>query len=295
MRLKDNYLIIEQIGSGSFGDVYKGKDIKSGGEIAVKVENSEKNKRIKHEFKVYRYLKTKGIINNVPKIIDFVVTPKYNFMCMEMLGKSLDDVFNDLDNKFSIETVVDLAIDIIKIIRDVHKGGFIHRDIKPSNFLIGKNDPEKIYIMDFGLAKKLYDSDGNHIKFREGRSMIGTVRYCSINMHLGLEPSRRDDMESIGYMLIYFAKGHLPWQGLKKTKHIDHLENIGEVKMCTNLSKLCSGLPNCFKDYIIYCRNLKFTEEPDYESMIDNFMKYKKISNNSYEWLDQDKESVALA
>uniref|UniRef100_A0A6C0AD57 non-specific serine/threonine protein kinase n=1 Tax=viral metagenome TaxID=1070528 RepID=A0A6C0AD57_9ZZZZ len=288
MKLSDNYLIIEQIGSGSFGDVYKGRDIKNNKDIAIKVENITKTKRIRHEYKVYKYLKENGVIEKVPKIVDYITTPKYNFMCMEMLGKSIDDIFNDLDRKFKIETVLKLGIDIVNIIKVIHKGGFIHRDIKPSNFMVGKEDSNKVYILDFGLAKKLYDNTGNHIRFREGRSMIGTVRYCSINMHLGLEPSMRDDLESVGYMLIYLAQGKLPWQGLKKTKDQSQVDCIGEVKMCTSLAKLCEGLPDCFKEYIIYTRKLKFDEQPDYEYLIKLFDKYLNLKDkeNKYEWVD---------
>lgn len=290
MKLQDKYIIIEEIGSGSFGEVYKGRTINNSVDIAIKVENIQKTKRIEHEYKVYKLMTKRGVKHIIPKLIDFIVTPKYCFLCLQMLGKSLDDIFNEHSHSFNIETVLSLAVTFIYIIKHVHQSGFIHRDIKPSNFLIGYNDPQNIYIMDFGLAKKYIDSQNNHIKFREGRSMIGTVRYCSINMHLGLEPSRRDDLESIGYMLVFFAKGKLPWQGLKKRKNQNHFDNIGEVKMCTNLNVLCDGLPDCFKEYIMYCRNLSFNQEPDYDYLIDMFYQTKE-DYSSFEWI-KDSDTI---
>lgn len=286
MKLSDNYIIIEQVGSGSFGDVYMAKDIKNNTDLAIKVEDTTKNKRITHEYKVYRYLKQNNVKNIIPEIKDFIVTPNYSFMCMELLGKSIDDIFNDYKKKFTINTVVKLGIEFVKIIRKIHEAGFIHRDIKPSNFMVGKN-PEDVYIMDFGLSKKIFDKNNEHLKFREGRSLIGTVRYCSINMHLGIEPSRRDDLESIGYMLIYLAQGKLPWQGLKKTKDVDQVDAIGEVKMCTSLSILCNGLPDCFKDYVIYTRGLSFSNKPDYDYLENLFIKYLK--EETFDWCKETK------
>lgn len=270
MQLQDKFILLEEIGSGSFGEVYKGKSKDTGIEVAIKVENIEKTKRIEHEYKVYKLLNKKGVQFIIPKLIDYIVTPKYHFLCIEMLGKSLEDVFNENNKIFSIKEVLSLGLKLITIIRFIHEAGFIHRDIKPSNFLMGLNN-SNLYIMDFGLAKKYISSKGEHISLKEGRSMIGTVRYCSINMHFGLEPSRRDDLESIGYMLIYFAKGYLPWQGLKKIKNVSSYERIGDVKVCTSLSDLCKDLPECFSKYILYCRQLGFKEEPDYDYLLNLF------------------------
>lgn len=290
--LKDKYIIIEEIGSGSFGEVYKGKIVNTNTEIAIKVENINKTKRIEYEYKIYEDLKKAGIVNIIPDIYDFVITPKYHFMCMQILGESLDELFNQCNNIFSIETILTLGIEIIQELQQIHKIGYIHRDIKPSNFLVGKNDKSKIYIMDFGLAKK-YIINNSHIPFKEGRSLIGTVRYSSINMHLGLEPTRRDDLESVGYMLIYFAIKKLPWQGLKKQKGITHIDLIGEVKMCTNINILCANLPDCFKDYIIYIRSVGFDEEPNYNYLINLLKKYKKINENfTYDWITQKSSSL---
>lgn len=264
-QLLDKYIIIEQIGAGSFGDVYLAES-KNGGYVAIKVEDKKKVQRVYNEYKIYRSLHRMKSINGIPKIYEYMQTIDYNIMVMQLLGPSLEDLFNDYKRKFQMPTIFMLAKQLIKLIGDLHSTGYIHRDIKPNNFLIGRNNAiDKIYIMDFGLSKQ-YIINGKHIEFKNKRSLIGTARYASLNMHIGIEPSRRDDLESIGYMLIYFSKGLLPWQGIKKQPgKFDHIEAIGEVKICTSLSKLCDGLPECFKDYMLYCRKLKFDEEPDYK------------------------------
>jgi len=164
-----------------------------------------------------------------------------------------------------------LAKQIIMLLKNLHNTGYIHRDIKPNNFLIGKKpDLYQVYMMDFGLSKQ-YLQNGKHIEFKNNKSLIGTARYASINMHLGIEPTRRDELESVGYMLIYFIKGVLPWQGIKKQKDADHLKLIGDKKMCVSIDTLCEGLPISFKKYLRYCRNLKFDETPDYDHILNIF------------------------
>jgi casein kinase 1 alpha len=288
LKLEEKFNIIKKIGQGSFGEVYLTKYLEENILVASKIEDkTNKDSRLLEEYKIYKKLESNGVTNGIPKVYNYCETPKYNILVMELLGDSLDSLFEKNQKKFSINCVVLLAINILKLIKDIHKAGFIHRDIKPNNFMIGTSEhPDKLFILDFGLSKKLFNKK-SHIIFRTNRSLVGTARYAGINVHMGIEPSRRDDLESIGYMLVYFLKGILPWQGIKKEKGVDHLEVIGEIKLSTNINKLCKDIPKIFPEYINYCRKLAFEQEPDYDYLIGLFEKYvidNKL-NLKYDWM----------
>lgn len=155
----------------------------------------------------------------------------------------------------------------------MHEERIIHRDIKPDNFLIGGSDTTKnnVYIIDFGLAKCYRSSDGQHIPFREGKNLTGTARYASINTHIGYEQSRRDDLETIGHVLLYFLRGSLPWQGLPGRSKNEKYSNIKKKKLEVTVDELCKGHPEEFKEFMNYCRKLQFTEDPDYKLILGLF------------------------
>jgi serine/threonine protein kinase len=208
-------------------------------------------------------------------------------MFMQLLGPNLEHLFNNSGRKFKLTTVLLLGIQIINLLKDLHNIHYIHRDIKPSNFLIGRGgDIDQIYIMDFGLSRK-YIRKKKHIKHRTDRSLVGTARYASCNMHKGIEPSRRDELESVGYMLIYFLRGKLPWQGIPKERGKKHINVIGNKKINTDMNDLCYGIPDCFKHYTTYCKSLEFDADPDYDYLCGLFCNY--CSQNGiiprYEWV----------
>jgi len=178
----------------------------------------------------------------------------------------MGDLFGFCNRKFSLKTVLMLADQMINRVEYVHAKNFIHRDIKPDNFLIGLGKKaNQVHIIDFGLAKKYRDpTTQQHIPYRENKSFLGTRRYASVNTHLGIEPSRRDDLEAVGYVLMYFNRGSLPWQGLKAHDKKELYTKIMEKKMSIPVEVLCNHFPCEFVTYLNYCRSLRFEDRPDY-------------------------------
>ncbi|XP_074083031.1 casein kinase I isoform X3 [Macrotis lagotis] len=211
----------------------------------------------------------------------------YNVMVMELLGPSLEDLFNFCSRKFSLKTVLLLADQMISRIEYIHSKNFIHRDVKPDNFLMGLGKKGNlVYIIDFGLAKKYRDARTHqHIPYRENKNLTGTARYASINTHLGIEQSRRDDLESLGYVLMYFNLGSLPWQGLKAATKRQKYERISEKKMSTPIEVLCKGYPSEFSTYLNFCRSLRFDDKPDYSYLRQLFRNLFHRQGFSYDYV----------
>ncbi|XP_070579962.1 casein kinase I-like isoform X4 [Ptychodera flava] len=264
LRVGNKYRLGRKIGSGSFGDIYLGTNITNGEEVAIKLECVKtKHPQLHIESKFYKMMQG-GV--GIPTIKWCGAEGDYNVMVMELLGPSLEDLFNFCSRKFSLKTVLLLADQLISRIEYIHSKNFIHRDVKPDNFLMGLGKKGNlVYIIDFGLAKKYRDARTHqHIPYRENKNLTGTARYASINTHLGIEQSRRDDLESLGYMLMYYNLGSLPWQGLKAATKRQKYERISEKKMSTPIEVLCKGFPSEFATYLNYTRSLRFDEKPDY-------------------------------
>ena len=217
---------------------------------------------------------------------------------MELLGKSLEDLFQEHKKHFSMHTVCMIGTQMLERIEFIHNKHIIHRDIKPDNFVMGLGTKNTtVYILDFGLAKKYRSSRTlQHIKFNINRKLTGTARYASINALRGCEQSRRDDLEAIGYVLMYFLRGSLPWQGLRVDKRDDRYKKIYEKKKATTPEELCYGFPNEFTEYVKYTRNLDFEQNPDYnylKTLFDNVMKANNVKNDfMFDWLSEKERSV---
>ncbi|XP_030383283.1 casein kinase I [Scaptodrosophila lebanonensis] len=282
-----DFKVVRRIGEGSFGEIFQAKLHSNGQHVAVKVERKHtQHPQLSFEHKLYVALQGRP---GIPKVYDFFNQKQYNLLVMELLGSSLDDLLNYCGGRFSIKTVLMLADQMIKRLQMLHENNFIHRDVKPQNFLMGLGEKSnEVYIIDFGLAKKYRNALGTHILYGEGKSLTGTARYVSINTHLGIEQSRRDDMEALSYMLMYFLSGHLPWQGLVSNSKKQKFELITEKKLSTSLDDLCSGFPPEFAIFIQDCRSLKFTETPKYlrarRFFHDLYAKLQYCNDSVFDW-----------
>ncbi|CAK8560354.1 unnamed protein product [Lathyrus sativus] len=262
-RIGNKFRLGRKIGSGSFGEIYLGTNIQTNEEVAVKLENAKtKHPQLLYESKLYKLLQGG---TGIPNAKWSGVEGEYNVLVMDLLGPSLEDLFNFCNRKLSLKTVLMLADQMINRVEFIHTKSFLHRDIKPDNFLMGLGRrANQVYVIDFGLAKKFRDSNNQHIPYRENKNLTGTARYASMNTHLGIEQSRRDDLESLGYVLMYFLRGSLPWQGLKAGTKKQKYERISEKKVSTSIENLCRGYPSEFASYFHYCRSLRFDDKPDY-------------------------------
>ena len=267
MLIGNKYYINKEIGKGTFGIIYNGHNKITNDMVAIKVERERKDNllTLKHESRILHTLKgLKGVINL--RWYGYQA-PNY-YMVMNLLGITLEKYKNLHEhymNKkligLSKKKIVSIGTQMLTIIELVHKRNIIHRDIKSENFLFGYDNDPKLYLIDFGLAKRYKTSNDEHIAYRTDKSLIGTVRYVSINAHDCKELSRRDDIESIGYLILYLIIHKLPWQGLKIHDGKMRLDMIRQKKQ----NIILCDIPEPMKKYFNYIWNVNFKEEPNYE------------------------------
>lgn len=294
LRVGGKWRLGRRIGAGSFGDIYLGVNIHSNEEVAIKLEGiKSKHPQLLYEAKIYRYLNispTGQPVVGIPKVRWYGHEGEYNAMAIDLLGPSLEDLFNFCHRKFSLKTVLMLADQMIQRIEYIHSRSFLHRDIKPDNFLMGLGrEANIVYIIDFGLAKKYRDHKTHvHIPYRENKNLTGTARYASINTHLGIEQCRRDDLESLGFVLMYFNRGSLPWQGLRAATKKQKYQKISDRKVSTSIQELCRTYPPEFATYLRYCRSLRFDDRPDYSYLRglfrDLYLREGYVDDSVYDW-----------
>lgn len=325
-----HYAIGAKIGEGSFGVIFEGENIlnanyNNGGKdnvgdgssadpaevepVAIKFEPRRSDApQLRDEFRAYRILNG---CRGIPHAYYFGQEGMHNVLILDLLGPSLEDLFEWCGRRFSVKTTCLVAKQMIDRVRTIHDHDLIYRDIKPDNFLISEyqrnssgniltksvaasanGDPNLIYMVDFGMAKQYRDPrTKQHIPYRERKSLSGTARYMSINTHFGREQSRRDDLESLGHVFFYFLRGSLPWQGLKAPNNKLKYEKIGLTKQKLNPDDLLTEfIPPQFATYLKYSRSLRFDEDPDYDyliSLMDDILNRLGMKDDGhYDWMD---------
>ena len=268
--INKKYTLLEQIGEGSFGFIYRGQNIRTREYVAIKVEPiKNETKLLKNESTVYQYLNNSP---GIPSVKWFGKCDANYYMVIDLLGQSLQSLKNACE-RFSLQLVLQIGIQVINLLKTIHDKGLVHRDIKPDNFLLSrKPNDANIYLIDFGFCKSYLIDDNKHIPYKQTHNLIGSNTYASINAHKFIELSRRDDLESLGYMLIYFYLGSLVWQQQQETQNTK--ERIMYLKQfVTELNQL----PEVLAVYMKYVRNLAFEETPDYTYIINRFKRELEI------------------
>ena len=275
------YKCLKKIGEGSFGSIYKAEY--NGDYFALKFESIEKGQNLlENEAIIMEYLKGP----NIPYIKLYGSTSEYNILVMQLLGKSLESIFEE-KKIFSLKTVCMIGYQFVSVLEYIHNKHILHRDIKPDNFVMGLNSlSQHVYLLDFGLAKKYRSSRTlKQIPLVNRKKLTGTARYASINALKGLEHSRRDDLEAAGYVLIYFIKGRLPWQGIQVKTKEERYKKILKKKIDISPEELCENLPQEFEKYIDYTRNLGYLEEPDYSMLRELFNSILRKDHAKFDYI----------
>lgn len=289
-----NIKILNKLSQGAFGEIYVCVDTVTNTQLAIKIERKPCVLQLKHEYEIYKLIAGK----NMPKVYEFgkieFKDSYVNCMTMDLLGSSLEKLYNKMDRKFSLKTLFMIGKSCINRIENLHHKNYIHRDIKPDNFVTDLSG-KKIFMIDFGLSKEYRNPTTlEHRPYRDGKNLTGTARYASVNTHRGVEQSRRDDMESLGFMLIYFLRGRLPWQGLKADTKYQKYNKIKHVKEETSIYELCEDLPNEIYLYMIHVRNLEYQEAPNYsylESLFESGLRSRGFEDDGiFDWLVENKE-----
>jgi len=284
------FTFAEPLGKGGFAFVFAGWDNLTKEHVAIKVENKERknaSRSIKKEYRLLVKLCSAGC--PVPKAIWCGRCEDRRVMVMQRMGESLSDFYKLCGKKFSVQTTLSLTIELITILESLHDAGVLHRDIKLQNFLTGYQKPNTFFVCDFGLSDFYLDpSTKQHIPLTKGHSRYGTVRYASLNNHRGVEQSRRDDLESLGFVCIYAARGSVPWQTIRNEDRRKKWSQVYDMKRRITLDELCDGLPDCFKTFMRYVRELAFDARPDYDYLRGLFQEAYDRANftrpNKYDW-----------
>ena len=270
MLIGNKYQLIERIGKGNFGSIYKAQNIRTNELVAIKVESiARETKLLKRESQILQYLANTSV-DNFPELKWFGLDKQNYYMVMNLLGESLSAIkefFGELDIK---ETLL-IGIQMVERIRTLHQHLLVHRDIKPDNFVFGLgNKKTKLYLIDFGFTRRYTNDNGIHIPFKENCSLLGTPNFVSLNVHKGYEASRRDDLESAILIMIYLHMGELSWESTNNNN--TNTNNIIKAKEDIIYDR---DIPELLIDLLVHIRRLTFEEQPDYDYILE--LMYEEI------------------
>ena len=293
----NKYKLLKKIGEGTFGSIYEAQSIDNNKLYAIKLEDM---KHGQYMLENESFILSNLNIPLIPKFKCYGYIGTFIVLVMELLGKSLDIILTEKTlTKLSLRCVCNIAYQIISILEILHNCNIIHLDIKPGNIAIGKGEKSKyIYLLDFGLSIEYNNNNHKNIESQKieqnNKEFIGNARYSSINALEGGALSKRDDLESLGYLIVYLALGELPWQGYISYDNRDKYYKIKEIKKKTTPKQLCKDLPGEFEEYINYTRNLKYEEIPNYQylkNLFINVLKNLKFKfDYYYDWEIKDNE-----
>lgn len=253
--LENRFRVLERLGAGSFGTVHSLHDELTGEAFVAKFEGQSEYSALYSEFEIYKTLNTR-YRSGFPAVLGFGYTAKHLYLIMERLGVSLENLQWKYNN-FSLDTVLNIAMQLLKRIEQVHESGFLHMDIKPDNVLIGKQSStsDTVYLVDFGLALR-YSSIRN---YHGPCGFMGSLDFASVHRHKGAPYCYRDDLESLAYLLISLFKGGLPWMGA------NDMEAIGQLKEKIKPEHLCECMPKEMIEFLKVVRSLECRERPNYK------------------------------
>jgi serine/threonine protein kinase len=281
------YTIRRPLGGGSFGDVFEAEDTTNGQIVALKFETGATVPQLPNEYKMYRMLQG---MDGIPQVYSLFEHHQSTVMVMDELGSSLEDLFVRCDKHFSLKTTLMIADQMFRIIEFVHSSGVLHRDIKPQNFLVGRGDlANKIFLIDFGISTYYLDPRTHeHWTYTRGNGLVGTANYVSVNTHLSDQQSRRDDLESLLYVLIRFMLGRLPWQGLDAVSPDERNDKIAHLKMQISPEALCADMPVEFSSMLNAVRKMGFEDHPTYHrfraALNHLFVKRGFVYDGLFDW-----------
>ena len=280
------YKATKKIAEGAFGTIYEGINLNTKDQIAIKIEDQSQYDILEKEAYILYNIKGFGIV----ELISFGRYKKYKLMVQPLLGTSLYQLYLNCKKQFTLKDICLIGLQCLNRIKWIHNKNYIHRDIKPENFLVGRKDPRIIYMIDFGLSKK-YRSERTmkHIQFSLTKKLTGTARYASVNALKGFELSRRDDLESFCYMILFFLLKKLPWQGIKAQTQAKRYKKICDLKEMFDIDNYKKIIPLEIIKIFKQVKKLKFDENPDYYEMKESFdhllkkLNYKE--NETFSWI----------